>query len=80
MTRFRISLSIGAAALGLILAAAPAKALNLVTYVSRWTGNNANDCGSPTTACGSIGGALPKTEPGGEIKCLENHNEAAVFT
>ena len=34
MTRFRISLSIGAAALGLILAAAPAKALNLVSYVS----------------------------------------------
>ena len=29
MTRFRISLSIGAAALGLILAAAPAEALNI---------------------------------------------------
>ena len=42
MTRFRISLSIGVAALGLLLAAAPAQALNLVSYASWATGSNGN--------------------------------------
>jgi hypothetical protein len=73
MTRFRLSLSIGAAAFGLMLATAPAKALNLVSYVSLFTGSNANTCSSPSTPCASIAGALAKTEPGGEIKCLDNH-------
>jgi hypothetical protein len=76
MTRFRISLSIGAAALGLLLAAAPAQALNIVSYVSVFTGFDGNDCDTPVDACESIGGALAKTEPGGEIKCLDNHIDA----
>ena len=27
----------------------------------------------PAAPCATINGALPKTEPGGEIKCLDNH-------
>jgi hypothetical protein len=79
MTGLRISLSIGIAAFSLILAAAPAEALNGVSYVSVFTGSNSNNCTFPTTACSSIPGALSKTEPGGEIKCLDNHQEANAF-
>ena len=75
MTRFRISLSIGAIAFSLILAAAPAEALNAVSYVSAFTGSSANSCDDPTAPCASIFDALTKTEPGGEIKCLDNHQE-----
>ena len=61
MTRFRISLSICVAALGLLLVAAPAEAINnVVSYVSVFTGSNANSCDSPSEACQSIGGALVK--------------------
>jgi hypothetical protein len=72
MTRFRLSLSIGAAAFGLLLAAPPAQALNLVSYVSFLTGNDGNSC-SAAGPCATIFGTLLKTEPGGEIKCLDNH-------
>jgi hypothetical protein len=72
MTRFRISLSIGVAALGLFLAAAPAQAQgNLVSFVSS-TGDDVNNCSSAGSPCATINGALPKTRPGGEIKCLDN--------
>lgn len=75
MTRLRISLSIGVVALGLVLTAAPAQALTLVSYVSRFTGSDANSCSSPAAPCQSISAALAKTEPGGEIKCFDNHLE-----
>ena len=78
MTRFWLSLSFGVAAFSLVLAAAPAKALNLVSYVSEFTGNNGNSCDSPTAPCLGIAGALLKTEPGGEIKCLDNHGDFAI--
>ena len=51
MTRFRLSLSIGAAAFSLIVAAAPAKALNPADYVSAFTGSNADSCSTPELAC-----------------------------
>lgn len=76
MTRFRISSSIAAAALGLILAATPAKAQNVTSYVSYFPGSDSNSCALPTSPCASIGGALGKTDPGGEIKCLDNHRES----
>ena len=75
MSRFRISLSIGVAAFSLILAAAPAKALNALSYVSFWTGSDSNSCLTPAAACNNITAALTKTEPGGEIKCLDNHRD-----
>jgi hypothetical protein len=78
MTRFRISLSIGAAAFGLLLAAAPAQALNRVSYVSQFTGNNGDSCVTPAAACQTILGALSKTEPGGEIMCLDNHINSSL--
>ena len=78
MTRFRISLSIGVAALGLMLAAAPAQALNLLTYVSAFTGSNADSCATPELACFDIDGALSRTEPGGEIRCLDIHPDGNI--
>lgn len=78
MLRFRISSSIGATAFGLILAAAPAEALNTVSYVSFVTGSSSNSCASPATACRGIADALSKTEHGGEIKCLDNHADSHV--
>jgi hypothetical protein len=76
MKRFRLSLSIGAAAFGLLLAAAPAKALNATSYVSYFSGSDGDSCAYPTSPCASIAGALAKTEPGGEIKCVDNHRES----
>jgi hypothetical protein len=78
MTRLRISLGIGAAALGLILAVVPARALNLISYVSELTGNNANSCASPAAPCQHIDIALFKTEAGGEIKCLDDHRDGPI--
>ena len=79
MSRFRISRSIGAAALGLFLAAAPAKALNTLSYVSFWTGSDSFTCSAPAAACNNITAALIKTEPGGEIKCLDNHRDEILI-
>jgi hypothetical protein len=79
MTKFWISLSIGAAALSLLLTATPAAALNTFSFVSNLSGNNANSCTTPASACANIGGALTKTEPGGDIKCLDNHLDG-LFT
>ena len=79
MSRFRISSSFGAAAFSLFLAAAPAQALNLVSYVSYYTGSGANGCTSPAFACPSFAIALTRTEPGGEIRCLDNH-QSSGFT
>jgi hypothetical protein len=78
MTRFRISLSIGAAVFGLLLAAAPAKAQNLLTYVSAFTGSNSDSCSTPELACFDIDGALDKTHPGGEIRCLDIHPDGNI--
>lgn len=79
MTRFPISQIIGTAALGLLLAAAPAEAQNLVSYVSNVTGDNANSCSSPQAPCADVPKALFKTEPGGEIKCLDNNLNGTVI-
>jgi hypothetical protein len=79
MTRLPFSLSIVAAAFSLVLAASPAEALNTSSYVSFYTGNNVNTCTTPAAACKTITGALLKTEPGGEIKCLDNHQEGQLF-
>lgn len=78
MTRLRISLSIGTAALSLFLAAAPAKALNRVSFVSAFTGNIANTCDSPANACETIAAALANTMVGGEIRCLDSHINVGV--
>lgn len=78
MTRLRLSLSFGAATLGLLLAVAPTKAQNLVSYVSLFTGSTGNNCVSIATACTTIAEALGKTVPGGEIKCLDNHYDGLV--
>src|SRR5262245_27989367 len=75
MTRLRISFGIGVVALGLVLGVAPAHALNIVSYVSRPTGSDANSCSTPAAPCQTMSGALAKTEPSGEIKCLDNHAE-----
>ena len=79
MLRFRLSLSIGAAAFSLFLAAAPAQALNTVSFVSIFTGEDTYLCNNPAAPCETISGALSKTEPGGEIKCVDNHVDG-VFT
>jgi hypothetical protein len=71
MTRFRISLSIIVAALGLTLAAAPAEALNIVSFVAALGGSDSNSCALATEPCHSINGALSKTDPGGEIRCID---------
>jgi hypothetical protein len=73
MTRFRLSLSIGVAALSVILAAVPAEAQNRFSFVSAFTGDNANDCSSPASACQTMTTALTNTIPGGEIRCLDSH-------
>src|SRR5215207_7972994 len=73
MTISRFSLTIIAAVCGLMLAAAPAAALNSVTFVSLQTGNDGNNCLTPGTACATMDAALTKTEAGGEIRCLAGH-------
>jgi hypothetical protein len=74
MTRLEILSIIGASVFALFLAIAPAQALNAVSYVSP-SGNNNNDCSHALTACYSIVAAFAKTYPGGEIKCLDGHQD-----
>jgi hypothetical protein len=71
MTRFWLSWNIFATAVGLALATTPAAALNLVSFVSAISGNDANLCALQTAPCARIDAALAKTEPGGEIRCLD---------
>ena len=65
-----------ASALGLMLAvcmgATPARAVS-TTYVSI-SGNDANDCTSPATACGTFSRAQSNTDNGGTIICLSSGN------
>jgi hypothetical protein len=79
MTRFRFSISIVAALSGLAIAASAARAQIPVTYVSAFTGSNTGNCATLSTACASINFALTKVEAGGEIRCLENHSDGAIF-
>ena len=82
MTRFRISLSVGGAALGLMLFLGTASAqigLNRVSFVALG-GSDAAGCQAPEAACQTINGALAQTEPGGEIKCLDNWHDGSTVT
>ena len=47
-----------------------ARAQTLIAFVSS-SGNNANDCLTPATACRTLGGALAKTVDGGTIQCVD---------
>jgi hypothetical protein len=79
MTRVGILSIFGAAAFSLVLAAAPAQAQNnTVSYVDSFTGNDSNSCDTPGGACQSIDGALSKTDPGGEIRCVGNVRDTTV--
>src|SRR5262249_30048808 len=51
------------------LAGTPAQALNTHSFISN-TGNDASSCLNAPNACGSIAGALAKTNAGGEISII----------
>ena len=60
------------------LVAAPAEAQNLVTWVSKVSGNDVAGCGAPTTPCAQFRQAIGETVAGGEIKCLEGVDDIAL--
>jgi hypothetical protein len=80
MTRMTMLLCAWLCALALIVAANPVQAAgaNYLSYVSN-TGNNANDCATPATACSNFVGALAKTANEGEIDCVNSGNYLGVL-
>jgi hypothetical protein len=66
----RSTLAACLAALGALVLAAPAQALNARSFVSV-LGNDSASCQSPPTACRTFQGAHDKTAPGGEIDILD---------
>jgi hypothetical protein len=70
LIRFQVSLAAAALAVGLLLAAAPANAQSARTWVSG-VGSDANPC-SRTAPCQTFATAISKTNPGGEIDCLDS--------
>jgi hypothetical protein len=69
--RFHVSLATAALAVGLLLlAAAPASAQSARTWVSG-VGDDANPC-SRTAPCQTFATAIQRTNPGGEIDCLDS--------
>ena len=71
----RIALG-AAAALGFVLASAPAAAQATRTWVSG-VGDDANPC-SRTAPCKTFQGAISKTATGGEINCIDSGGFGAV--
>jgi len=71
MRKILLSAAACAALLVPTLAAAPALALNAVSYVSS-AGNNANDCATAATACATFQGAYSKTSAGGGIAVVDS--------
>src|SRR5262249_3250945 len=80
MTRFatKTSLSLAALAASLVLAGAPALALNTKSFISNG-GNDASSCLNILNACATIAGALAKTNAGGEISVV-NTSDYGIAT
>jgi len=80
MTRFatKTSLSLAALAASLVLAGAPALALNTRSFISNG-GNDASSCINIPNACSTIEGALAKTNAGGEISVV-NTSDYGIAT
>jgi hypothetical protein len=66
----RALLALGLAVAGLAVFAPPAAALPLLSWVSG-VGDDANPC-TRTAPCKTWAGAIVKTEPGGEVKALDD--------